>query len=392
MARDSTSGPTAASDLRFRRLRLTNWKNFLEVDIPIYERLFLVGANGSGKSNLLDAFRFLRDVASPGGFQSAVARRQGVEAIRCLAVAHDAEVGVEVEVEGENGGSQWRYGLSFCQDADGQPRLRSEHVSHDGRVLVERPDSDDDVDGDFLRQTLLEQVSRSRPFRHLECFFRTVVSPSLVPEVVREPGGTLGDFRELHGGRFVEEIAGTPTDERDLLLRRIEKALRTAVPHFDSLRLVRDSGGIPHLAIRNANWVHADSWQTENQFSDGTLRMIGLLWALLRATGPILLEEPESSIHPDVVRMLPQMLEGARQQSRRQVFLSTHSPNLMWDEGIGLEETILLLTNGTNTRAVAAESVEQVRALVEGGLSVAEAAMPQTQPNGTWLLGAFAND
>lgn len=84
MAGVPTGGPPAATDLRFRRLRLKNWKNFLEVDIPVHDRMFLVGANGSGKSNLLDAFRFLRDVASPGGFQSAVARRQGVEAIRCL--------------------------------------------------------------------------------------------------------------------------------------------------------------------------------------------------------------------------------------------------------------------------------------------------------------------
>ena len=393
MASDATVGPAATNDdLRFRRLRLKNWKNFLEVDIPVHDRMFLVGANGSGKSNLLDAFRFLRDVASPGGFQSAVARRQGVEAIRSLAAVRDAEVGIEVEVEGERGGPLWRYGLSFCQDTDGQPRLRSEHVSHDGRAIVERPDSDDNTDGDLLRQTFLEQVSRSRPFRHLEHFFRTVASPSVVPEVIREPGGTLGDFREQHGGRFVEEIAGTPTDERDLLLGRIERALRTAVPHFDSLSLVRDSGGKPHLAIRHTNWLHDDSWQTENQCSDGMLRLIGLLWTLLKANGPVLLEEPESSIHPDVVRMLPQMLEGARQRSRRQVFLSTHSPNLMWDDGIGLEETLLLLTNGANTRAVTAESVEEVCALVEGGLSVAEAAIPQTQPNGTWLLGAFADD
>ena len=64
MARDSTGGLAAASDLRIRRLRLKNWKNFLKVDIPVHDRMFLVGANGSGKSNLLDAFWFLRDVAS----------------------------------------------------------------------------------------------------------------------------------------------------------------------------------------------------------------------------------------------------------------------------------------------------------------------------------------
>ena len=49
--------------LRFRKLRLKNWKNFERVDIDLQDRMFLVGPNASGKSNLLDAFRFLRDMS-----------------------------------------------------------------------------------------------------------------------------------------------------------------------------------------------------------------------------------------------------------------------------------------------------------------------------------------
>ena len=72
--------------LKFSTLRLLNWKNFARVDIAITDRAFLVGPNASGKSNFLDAFRFLRDLASSGGgFQEAISRRGGVRAIRCLA-------------------------------------------------------------------------------------------------------------------------------------------------------------------------------------------------------------------------------------------------------------------------------------------------------------------
>ena len=55
------------------RLRLKNWRNFVQVDVPLRERVYLIGANASGKSNLLDALRFLRDIAQPdgGGFQKA---------------------------------------------------------------------------------------------------------------------------------------------------------------------------------------------------------------------------------------------------------------------------------------------------------------------------------
>jgi hypothetical protein len=53
--------------MRFSRIVLENWRNFKRVDVPLQSRAFLVGPNASGKSNFLDAFRFLHDVAASGG-------------------------------------------------------------------------------------------------------------------------------------------------------------------------------------------------------------------------------------------------------------------------------------------------------------------------------------
>ncbi len=52
------------------RLKLKNWRNFSRMDILLRQRQFIVGPNASGKSNLLDVFRFLRDIAKSegGGF------------------------------------------------------------------------------------------------------------------------------------------------------------------------------------------------------------------------------------------------------------------------------------------------------------------------------------
>ncbi|MBF2753804.1 MAG: AAA family ATPase, partial [Gammaproteobacteria bacterium AqS3] len=49
------------------RVQLKNWRNFVEVDVPLCPRQFLVGPNASGKSNFLDVFRFLHDIANPDG-------------------------------------------------------------------------------------------------------------------------------------------------------------------------------------------------------------------------------------------------------------------------------------------------------------------------------------
>jgi predicted ATPase len=62
-------------------LKSTNWKNYKTVDVDLGKRVFIVGPNASGKLNLLDALRFLRDVAMPtgGGLQQAIGDRGGGE-------------------------------------------------------------------------------------------------------------------------------------------------------------------------------------------------------------------------------------------------------------------------------------------------------------------------
>ncbi len=66
--------------MRFTQIRLKNWRNFVEVDVEVANRVFLVGANATGKSNFLDAIRFLRDIViTGGGFQVAIQQRGGMK-------------------------------------------------------------------------------------------------------------------------------------------------------------------------------------------------------------------------------------------------------------------------------------------------------------------------
>lgn len=84
----------------------------------------------------------------------------------------------------------------------------------------------------------------------------------------------------------------------------------------------------------------------------GRLRLIGLLWSLVevgRKGAPVLLEEPELSLHPAVVSLLPRVLTGARRGSGAQVLLTTHSPALLQDEGIRPDEVLVLTVNPDGT-------------------------------------------
>lgn len=58
------------------RLRLRNFRSFKDVDIELRPLNIVVGANASGKTNLVQAFRFLRDLAQHG-LENAVSLQGG---------------------------------------------------------------------------------------------------------------------------------------------------------------------------------------------------------------------------------------------------------------------------------------------------------------------------
>ena len=155
------------------------------------------------------------------------------------------------------------------------------------------------------------------------------------------------------------------------------------------LRLEKDSRGVPHLVGVYEHWRPHAGKQNEEQFSDGTLRLLGLLWALQEGDGPLLLEEPELSLHSGVVRRLAGLIYRLQKDRKRQVMISTHSTDLLSDPGIGGEEVLLLKPDVEGTRVVRAESDREIRHLLESGMSVADAVFPHTEPQQDCSIGSI---
>ncbi|GHU70308.1 hypothetical protein FACS189413_10490 [Bacteroidia bacterium] len=89
----------------------------------------------------------------------------------------------------------------------------------------------------------------------------------------------------------------------------------------------------------------------ERDFSDGTLRLIGLLWALQDGTKPILLEEPELSLHSSIIRQLPDIIYQLQKKKtvKRQVILTTHSFEILENKGIAGKCGISYIKNNMRT-------------------------------------------
>ena len=369
--------------MRFSRIVLENWRNFSHVDVALQERAFLVGPNAAGKSNLLDVFRFLRDLVLPGGgFEKAISDRGGVSSIRSLAARRYPDIVIQVDLEDDDT-PRWRYRLAFAQDNLRRPELKAEQVWRDDIQILDRPNDQDRQDPERLRQTYLEQTFANRDFRAIADFFATIHYYHLVPQLVREPERYINPQADPYGGDFLARIAGTNKRTRGARLRHIQKALQVAVPQLSELKLEKDEKGIPHLYGNYEHWRPRGAWQTEADFSDGTLRLLGLLWAIFDGSGPLLLEEPELSLHPEIVRYVPQMMykiQRSRRRKRRQIILSTHSSDLLRDEGIAADEILLFIPTQEGSTVKVGADIEEIRHLLESGVPAAEVVLSHTKP------------
>jgi len=377
--------------LHFTWLGLVNWRNFTRVDdISLAGRAFLVGPNASGKSNLLDVFRFLRDLSSVGGgFQSAVATRGGVSSLRSLAARRYSDIEIKVSLGDRTSPKAWQYVLGFNQDNRRRAIIRTERVLRNGNEILKRPDEKDNEDPERLTQTYLEQVYANKDFRDVTEFFASVSYYHVVPQLIREPDRSTGHTNDPFGGDFLEQVAKTSERTRAARLRKMREALRVVVPQLQELELTKDDRGTPHLRGRYENWRPHGAWQTEDHFSDGTLRLLGLLWSAQSGTGPLLLEEPELSLHPEAVRYIPQMFARVQRKTGRQIFVSTHSPDLLKDDGIGLDEVFLLQPSAEGTTVTPAGSLHEIRDLLNSGCVLSDVVMPRTRPANVQQLALF---
>lgn len=371
-----------------KHLKLTNWRNFRLVEANVSDITYIIGANASGKSNFLDVFRFLRDICKPegGGLQKAIAQRGGLSKLRCLHARRDPEVVIEVKLE-DTSGVVWRYVLAFKSEGKGAQRtlISREEVWQEGRKkpVLQRPQVDDKNDIARLTQTHLEQIQTNQEFRQIAEFFSGITYLHLVPQLLKF-GDQIGGHRledDPFGQGFLERISRTDKRVRTSRLNKIQEVLQKAVPQFDKLEFEKDnSSGRPHLKAKYRHHRPQGAWQREDQFSDGTLRLIGLLWSLLEGDSLLLLEEPELSLNSGIVAEIPLMIHQIRKTTkrRRQILITTHSDSLLQNPGID-SNGVLIIEPGPDGSVVRGASQREQES-IRDGFSVAEIILPVTKP------------
>ena len=359
-------------------LRLVNFKNFADETLHIGPFTVIVGANASGKSNICDAFRFLHGIGRGYTLAEILGGKYGlggqIEWKPMRGAPNDigrldpefriphSTFAIDVQVE-PAGLEEISYSIAIWFDAFGPNGFSvSKEKLATGSSMVyttDRPPGEYDENLLWLqieRQPRMPvSLSRSQPalsqfFLRFERIYNEYISdPGLLPyfqnmrflelspDRMREPSipgaAMLGDTGD-NLPSALEAICDDPQRERTLM-SWLQELTPMDVKEFE---FPRDPSGRVHLHIVERNGRKVSAYSA----SDGTLRFLGILAALLNSNegGLYFFEEIDSGIHPNRLRLLLELIEQETAKGKVQVVTTTHSPALLaWMNDTTFEHT-----------------------------------------------------
>jgi predicted ATPase len=362
-----------------RNAEITNFRSVRNASLDLGRLTVLIGANGAGKSNVVDAFRFVSESLSLGLF-TALERRAGVRAVRHRSVrGRPRHVHMAMDLDFPNGmqahygfridshaGGAYRVGEEICRLATssgtefGVVHLRNGKFVNSPFVSVE--DFDQNLADVFVglvspgpELLALPLIGAIPGLRSVLGALRSLRTYAIVPDRLREPQDP-DEGRVLHpdGRNATSVLRSLDSEDRKELL----ELLGHAAPGVEGVRTVSHG---KKLTLEFTQRAPGGRMKFEaHQMSDGTLRLFGILLALLQPEPSTVLaiEEPESTIHVAALEAVVEVLR-ARSDSA-QILLTTHSSDIL--DFVDTNELRLVRLEGGHTvvSGIAAHSKKAV--------------------------------
>ena len=348
-----------ASPIFLTRVVLRNYRSIGHCDVRLGALTYLVGANGSGKSNFLDALHLVRD-ALAGSLDIALNERGGLSEVRRRSNGHPRHFGIRLEFALRDGRHGF-YAFDIGALADRGYEVQSEACSVGGKgrgphFLIERGEvksaSEDAFPALTADRLALLAVSGFKAFRPVFDALTGMGFYNLNPKVMREPQKPQDGRLLKPVGENIASVIGHLERTSPESLRQIQEYLRIVVPMIDTVER-KPMGSLETLEFKQEVAGARHPWHfTAQNMSDGTLRALGVLTALFQSNPdhtPSLvgIEEPETALHPAASRALREALGRAAKQT--QVIVTSHSPDLLDDPNLDPDTVRAVVSTGGET-------------------------------------------
>lgn len=349
-----------------KRVVLNNYKSIKECSVRLGPLTFLLGQNGAGKSNFLDALRLVPESLNTS-LEHALRERGGINEVRRRSAGHPTHFGIRLEWQLPDG-TQGVYAFRVGAQKKGAFEIQKEEcrIFHQGRVGESfykigdgelREKSFDVGPAASSDRLYLVAASGLAPFRPLYDALSHMGFYNLNPDEIRElQPPDAGEVLKRDGSNLASVLSAMAKENKeayDLVVAFLSKV----VPGIQAIE-VKHVGRKETLEFRQVVGATQAPWRfmAENM-SDGTLRSLGVLTALFQASNgrrkkvPFVgIEEPEVAVHPGAAGVLR---DGLRTASKvTQIAVTSHSPDLLDDKDIG-DESILAVVNKNGETKIA---------------------------------------
>ena len=379
--------------MRVSKLTLHNFKSFRDVTIPFRPFNVVIGANASGKSNLVQAFQFLKDIADHG-LENVVSLQGGVEFLRNMESGPDEPMRISIELEYSEEGFPSRYMEGFLASPDciANPKhtkytLELKPPSHgygleiaheelcqrlqvvdlaptdapeprgEGNVTISRRKGNVELAGDANIQSLLfdKDFLFLTPRMEIEIgtsIFEKPILSSLARELASSISGiSIYDIDPRIPKRGMPRTgkADLESDGSNLaivvkdILRDTEKSRKFHNLIGDLLPYVKKVS-VEEFAFNSLMMSFRESYAPDRDIpatfiSEGTIGMTAALVAFaFEGNAMTILEEPDRNVHPRLISRLTGLMKDVSRRS--QILITTHNPEFV--RLAGIENLILV--------------------------------------------------
>ncbi|NTW50591.1 MAG: AAA family ATPase [Chlorobiales bacterium] len=405
--------------MSIKTIRVSNFKSFKELTLSLNHFNVLIGANAAGKSNFLQIFKFLRDLAKDG-LENAISLQGGPQYLRNIRLGPNKPFVLTVNCERpiklldrkndleirsfeqtytlKISFRKTRYEVSTEQltlnarlfpftngSKTGKASAEIGHgeivfLNDKGKLSVSAKLSNGTkLDyGSLLQVSRTDETSRiSAPifedaallpmYPSFKAFFSEFGTFDFDPKLPKRAIPMTGK-RELEEdgsnlALILRHIAGD-RQKKQLFSTLIQELL----PFVDALEIEHFADNLLFLKLREN--YEKEVGLPASFLSDGTINITAMLIALYFEQRPfIVLEEPERNIHPFLISKLVEMMRDA--SSEKQIITTTHHPEIVRHGGI---ENLLLITrdkSGFSTISRPAEK-ETIKTFLKNEIGIEE--------------------
>ncbi|MFB1490052.1 AAA family ATPase [Thiocapsa sp. N5-Cardenillas] len=321
---------------------------------------YLVGANGSGKSNFVDALHLVRD-ALMGSLDNALSERGGLSEVRRRSSGHPTHCGMRLEFRLRDG-RPGHYAFNVGALSGGGYEVQTEECVLEGvgkgpyfrlergKLKASSEATFPSVASDRLALVSASGLSVFRPvFDALTAMGFYNLNPKLIRELQKPQDGRLlkpagENIASVigHLERTAPDALGVIQEYLQIVVPMVHGVERKAIGPMETLEFRQDMAGAKHPRRFLAQ-----------NMSDGTLRALGVLTALFQgnrddAPTVIGIEEPETALHPAASAALREALQRASEKT--QVIVTSHSPHLLDDLSLSADALLAVVSIAGETR------------------------------------------